>query len=51
MDSISDGRLDKYKVVAEYLISRPEQSALTIREKYRTAAAPAGAKKFPEIML
>ncbi|WBM79856.1 hypothetical protein KIV56_17060 [Cryobacterium breve] len=39
---IPDGRLAEFKIVAEYLIAHPDTPALTVRDLYRSKAAPAG---------
>jgi len=40
--SVSEGRLGEYTEVGRYLMEHPEQSALSIRERYRTQCYPPG---------
>jgi hypothetical protein len=41
-ESVSEGRLGEYADVGRHLIEHPEQSALSIRERYRSQCYPPG---------
>ena len=41
--AVGEGRLSEYRDVGRYLVEHPEESALSIRERYRRQAYPSGA--------
>lgn len=51
VDGLNDGRLAEYRAVSAYLQAHPAESALSVRDKYRAMAAPAGSSsvQFPGI--
>jgi len=49
--AIPKGRLAEYAEVARYLIANPDESALRVRDRYRSVAAPTGASVYPKIEL
>jgi ppGpp synthetase/RelA/SpoT-type nucleotidyltranferase len=41
--AVGEGRLAEYRDVGRYLVEHPDESAISIRERYRAQAYPAGA--------
>lgn len=44
VDGLNEGRLAEYRAVSAYLQAHPAESALSVRDKYRAMAAPAGSR-------